>query len=117
MFKAAGFNLRTPGMYKKRDTVTGKVTNELLQDTNERVHSSVRVRLALGCLGLNDGEVWEAPALKANWRLQITPDDIVDPIPSSMKTWQPSVALSTAAIAKRHERRDLGRKLAGLGNT
>lgn len=54
---------RAPGMYKKINPKNGRPLPEFLEDTNERVHSSVRVRLACEGLGLNDSEVWACPSL------------------------------------------------------
>ncbi|KAK0673845.1 hypothetical protein QBC41DRAFT_391244, partial [Cercophora samala] len=82
--RAAGSNIiRSPCAYKKRDPRTGKETSEFLEDTNERVHSSVRVRLALQGLGLNDRDVWVAPALKGRWAVRKTTREFVDPIPKA----------------------------------
>lgn len=64
---------RSPGQYRKLDPVTAEPTETYLENTCERVHSSVRVRLVLGGLGLNDQEIWNAPALKGNWRLTQVP--------------------------------------------
>lgn len=99
MFKMVGYNLRTPGIYKTVDPDTGGVTGTFLQDTNERVHSSVRVRLALKGLGLNDTSIWNVPALKGNWRLRKTTEVFSDPIPHSTRTWEPSEDVGAAAIA------------------
>lgn len=88
-YKLAGLSVRTPGMYKKVDPQTGRATSVYLEDTNERIHSSVRVRLALQGLGLNDHGLWKAPALKGHWRLKKTTEPIVDPIPASVQTWEP----------------------------
>lgn len=60
---------RTPGMYRQVDPKTAQSRETFLQDTNERVHSSVRVRLACEGLGLNDESVWTCAAL-SDWRLK-----------------------------------------------
>ncbi|KAK0623054.1 hypothetical protein B0T14DRAFT_161700 [Immersiella caudata] len=99
MFKMIGYNLRTPGMYRKVDPETGSSTRVFLEDTNERLHSSVRTRLAMKGLGLNDTSVWKAPALKGNWRLRTTMEHFPDPIPPTQTTWEPSEAVGAAAIA------------------
>lgn len=88
LYTLAGFNLRTPGLYKKINVETGLPSNAFLEDTNERIHSSVRVRLATGGLGLNDSDLWQAPALKGKWRPRRTNKDYVDPIPKTRKTWE-----------------------------
>lgn len=94
LYKLAGYDMRTPGMYKKPDPMTGQPTKLFLEDTNERVHSSARVRLALKGLGLNDRRIWEAPALKGNWRLKKTTQTFADPIPDSIATWEPVAAVA-----------------------
>jgi len=88
LYTLAGFNLRSPGLYKKMDISTGLPSRAYLEDTNERIHSSVRVRLATGGLGLNDGGVWAAPALKGRWRPRRTNNSYFDPIPKSRRTWE-----------------------------
>ena len=76
----AGEICRTPGLYKETDPVTNKDTTRLLQDTNERVHSTVRIRLACKGLGLNDKKLWDCPAL-SRWKLKKTTDKFDDPVP------------------------------------
>lgn len=63
----AGKKVRTPGAYYATDPNTGKTTKRMLQDTNEHIHASVRLRIALGGLGSNDRGVYDPPAL-AGWR-------------------------------------------------
>ncbi|KAK0621278.1 hypothetical protein B0T17DRAFT_591195 [Bombardia bombarda] len=94
MAKYTGYDMRLPGLYKKPDPETGGPTTAFLEDTNERVHSSVRVRLALKGLGLNDEAVWSAPALKGKWHLQKTTERFADPIPHTVATWEPQRPLS-----------------------
>lgn len=100
MYKLAGYNLRTPGMYRRVDPNTGGATPVFLEGTNERIHSSVRIRLALQGLGLNDESVWKAPALQGSWRLQKTTLDFLDPIPRTRKTWEPVGPAGTAAAGE-----------------
>ncbi|KAK5664138.1 hypothetical protein OQA88_353 [Cercophora sp. LCS_1] len=100
MFKMSGYNLRTPGLYKKVDPNSGRPTAAFLEDTGERIHSSVRTRLALKGLGLNDESVWDAPALKGHWRLRKTVGEFPDPIPPSVKTWEPLGGKGVANLAK-----------------
>jgi len=97
MYRFAGHDIRSPGTYRKLDPMTGEETTFYLEDTNERMHSSVRVRLALKGLGLNDEGLWEAPALKGKWRLRKNTATFVDPIPSTVRTWEPSSALLAPA--------------------
>jgi Uncharacterized alpha/beta hydrolase domain (DUF2235) len=99
MYKLAGDITRTPGLYRKLDPMTGDPTNAFLEDTNERMHSSVRTRLAVQGLGLNDEHVWEARALKGKWRLRQTAEDFVDPIANTVTTWEPMTLMGMANIA------------------
>lgn len=69
VYSISGEAIRTPGMYKQVDPKTAQRKEKFLQDTNERVHSSVRVRLACEGLGLNDEAVWACAAL-SDWRLK-----------------------------------------------
>ena len=63
----AGTEIRRPGMAMRVDPATNEDTPSPLLSTNERVHSSVRVRLACGGLGPDDdddgGGPWSCPAL------------------------------------------------------
>ena len=74
--KVMGIADRRPGLFMRVDPETNEDTDEPLLNTNERVHSSVRVRLACGGLGLDDKEVWECKALtkddrgKPLWKLE-----------------------------------------------
>ncbi|KAB5523046.1 hypothetical protein GE09DRAFT_488912 [Coniochaeta sp. 2T2.1] len=88
LYTLAGYNLRTPGTYKKINLSTGSSSRAFLEDTNERIHSSVRVRLAAGGLGLNDSGVWDCPALKGKWAPRRTDRTFFDPIPRTRKTWE-----------------------------
>lgn len=49
-----GEKARTPGQYFATDTRTGKTTKRRLRETEESVHASVRVRIALKGLGRED---------------------------------------------------------------
>ncbi|KAH8879413.1 hypothetical protein GQ53DRAFT_672154 [Thozetella sp. PMI_491] len=93
----SGHNLRSPNMYRRTDPKTGWLTTAFLQDTNERMHSSVRVRFALEGLGLDDKAKWDAPALCGRWRLARSNKDFYDPIPSSITTWEPQTEADLAA--------------------
>ncbi len=100
----AGQNVRSPNMYCRVNPVTGKTTQgDFLQDTNERMHCSVRIRLALGGLGLNDTAAWDAPALKGRWRLKQTTEQFEDPIPDRVATWEPRTAADIAAVTNPSE--------------
>ncbi|KND94731.1 hypothetical protein TOPH_00591 [Tolypocladium ophioglossoides CBS 100239] len=69
LFRLSGESTRTPGVYRPIDPKTELDKERFLQDTNESVHSSVRVRLACEGLGLNDRSVWTCTAL-SSWRLK-----------------------------------------------
>ncbi|KAG6000544.1 hypothetical protein E4U43_001575 [Claviceps pusilla] len=69
LYSFSGDAIRTPGMYRQVDPKTTQTKEKFLQDTNERVHSSVRVRLACQGLGLNDRGMWTCAAL-ADWKLK-----------------------------------------------
>lgn len=68
LYALAGKIVRTPGLNRQVESRTHNVRTEFLLHTNETIHSSVRVRLACKGLGLDDGSVWEAEALK-KWKL------------------------------------------------
>lgn len=87
IYKISGFEDRTPGLYKRTDPKTDSDTNIFLQDTNERIHSSARVRLACNGLGLDDKAVWKCPSL-ASWQLKHTDETYEDPIPHNPSWWQ-----------------------------
>jgi hypothetical protein len=59
----AGRTVRRPGRVLRVDETTNEDTPEPLLNTNERVHSVVRVRLACGGLGLDDNCLWGCEAL------------------------------------------------------
>jgi hypothetical protein len=89
-YQLTGKSVRTPGIYRKIDPHTGKDTAEFLEDTNERIHPSVRIRLAVGALGLNDRKFWDCPALLSRWRLAQTSERFNDPIPAGTNAWGPT---------------------------
>lgn len=75
MYTLAGTITRAPGMYHKLNTYDGKELPEYLEDTCEKIHPSVRVRLAVGGLGYDDKKKWNASALTdAGWELKKRPD-------------------------------------------
>lgn len=70
MYTLTGSITRSPGMYHKLNTYDGKELPEYLEDTNEQIHPSVRIRLAVGGLGYDDKQQWNASALTdAGWEL------------------------------------------------
>lgn len=87
IYKFSGYVDRTPGLYKQTDPKTDLDKNKFLIDTNERIHSSVRVRLACEGLGLDDGGKWDCPSLSSNWKLKRSTEVFEDPIPSNQPNW------------------------------
>lgn len=81
---------RTPGQYRQVDPRTGSDRGAaFLLDTNERVHSSARVRLVCRGLDVNDDGDWAAPTLAPRWRLRRTTAQFSDPVPRS-PLWDPA---------------------------
>lgn len=60
---AAGTIVRRPGCFMRVDPDTNEDTEEPLLNTNERIHASVRVRLALCGMAMDDREAWTCPSL------------------------------------------------------
>ncbi len=98
--KIVGYNLRAPGLYRKTDRNTGQPTKVYLEDTNERIHSSVRIRLAMKGLGLNDSQEWVCPALKGKWQLKKTMEQFEDPIPTSLSAWDSMDGAAASVLPK-----------------
>lgn len=75
---AAGTIVRHPGCFMRVDPDTNADTDEPLVNTDERVHSSVRVRMACQGMGMDDRRVWPCPSLLQDdsgngrpvWRLE-----------------------------------------------
>ncbi|OAA67402.1 peptidoglycan binding domain containing protein [Cordyceps fumosorosea ARSEF 2679] len=100
-----GRTSRTPGQYRQADPRTGDDRRgAFLRDTNERVHSSARVRLACRGLGLNDqgGVAWAAPTLTRRWRLRRTTARYEDPVPRD-PLWDPAEASASEVGRKPNE--------------
>ncbi|KAK6585579.1 hypothetical protein PZA11_002306 [Diplocarpon coronariae] len=83
-----GTGWRTPGLNMRADPDTGLLTNVPMKDTNERIHSCVRIRLELDGLGLDDKGLYRPRALEKNWRPRQIPIRVQDPIPSNA-SWGP----------------------------
>lgn len=64
----AGSKPRTPGQYFAIDPDTNRPTSRLLENTNESMHASVRVRYGLEKLGLDDHGAYYPEALNG-WKL------------------------------------------------
>lgn len=82
LFAIAGTKVRTPGLYMRNDPQTGLPTSEPLENTNERIHRSVRLRLELGGLGYNDHGLYACDALlsKGPWVPHQRDVEVYDPI-------------------------------------
>ncbi|KAI0526383.1 hypothetical protein F5B22DRAFT_632877 [Xylaria bambusicola] len=80
LYNLVGSVTRAPGMYKKINPKDGRPLSEFLEDTNERIHPSVRVRLACEGLGPNDSDVWHCPSLLQYWRPRRVSAQFFDPI-------------------------------------
>ncbi|KAL8762877.1 MAG: hypothetical protein Q9184_001173 [Pyrenodesmia sp. 2 TL-2023] len=72
--RLAGKKIRTPGRYCETDPRTGKPTEQILTNTEEYIHSSVRVRKLLGGPGPNDEGTYVPLSLK-KWKLLGSPVD------------------------------------------
>ncbi|CAG8954480.1 hypothetical protein HYFRA_00004392 [Hymenoscyphus fraxineus] len=88
IYSLAGKQYRTPGFNVRSDPDSGQPTNSLLENTNERIHSSVRIRLELEGLGPDDNGLYKCPALldESIWRLRHVRMRVNDPIPHG-STW------------------------------
>ncbi|ROW12555.1 hypothetical protein VMCG_00427 [Cytospora schulzeri] len=70
VYTFSGTIVRSPGMYHKLNSYDGKELPEYLEDTCEEIHPSVRIRLAVRGLNLDDKQQWSAAALtNAGWLL------------------------------------------------
>ncbi|KAI0202946.1 hypothetical protein F4808DRAFT_458654 [Astrocystis sublimbata] len=88
LYNILGSVSRAPGMYKKIDPKKGSALPDFLEDTNERIHPSVRVRLACQGLGVNDSGVWQCPSLLKYWRPRRVNEQFHDPV-SRASVWGP----------------------------
>ncbi|OTA95825.1 hypothetical protein M434DRAFT_9481 [Hypoxylon sp. CO27-5] len=88
IYDLTGSVTRSPGMYRKMNPETGRRQHAFLKDTNERIHSSVRCRLACEGLGLNDSDFWKCPALLRSWRPRRVAQKFPDPVPQNA-IWGP----------------------------
>ncbi|KZL84210.1 hypothetical protein CI238_11757, partial [Colletotrichum incanum] len=88
LYNLAGKIVRSPGLYRQVNAETEARSGHFLKDTNERIHSSVRIRLACKGLGLNDAGVWDNPAMKKHWKLVRTKARYDDPVPNH-PAWEP----------------------------
>ncbi|KAI0380921.1 hypothetical protein F5Y04DRAFT_281267 [Hypomontagnella monticulosa] len=89
LYDIIGSVTRSPGLYKRINPEGRHHLRIFLNDTNERIHSSVRVRLACEGLGVNDSNVWDCPALLKMWHPRRVAQDFVDPVPNDAG-WGPN---------------------------
>lgn len=96
IYVLAGSTVRTPGMYHRMDCDTGQPTNQFLENTNERVHRSVRIRLSLEGLGYDDESRYKCRALlrRGPWTLERlrmvrrdSPEEVYEPGQDSETRW------------------------------
>jgi hypothetical protein len=82
IYHLTGRITRTPGQYKRSDPDTGNTTNIQMKHTNERIHSSVRVRLEMGGLDVDDIGKYRSKALleQGPWELRRVRVKARDPI-------------------------------------
>jgi hypothetical protein len=82
IFLITGEATRTPGLYKRLNPDTGAPTKVAMTNTNERIHSSVRMRLELEGLGPGDHGLYNCKALtkKGPWLLSQREIEVADPI-------------------------------------
>lgn len=66
-----GYGPRTPGLYRRTDYATGRPTDEMLSDTNESMHASVRVRIQRQGLGVDDAPGPYSPVALKEWELDV----------------------------------------------
>ncbi|KAM0278077.1 hypothetical protein ACHAQH_005368 [Verticillium albo-atrum] len=69
IWRLAGRSHRSPGLNHQTNPRTGRPDAAWLQDTNERVHASVRVRLACGGMDVDGKTAWACPALGGRWKM------------------------------------------------
>ncbi|KAI1417545.1 hypothetical protein F5Y13DRAFT_184885 [Hypoxylon sp. FL1857] len=97
IYDLAGSVTRSPGMYRKTNPRNGRPQRAFLKDTNERIHSSVRCRLACEGLGLDDSNVWKCPALLQSWRPRRVSQKFSDPVPQDA-SWGPKDGGNTRGL-------------------
>ncbi|KAI1878321.1 uncharacterized protein JN550_000503 [Neoarthrinium moseri] len=88
LYDLIGTHRRSPGMYKRVNPNTGRPTAAFLEHTNERVHSSVRARLACHGLAANDGAIWKCKPVTKLWRPRRVAVNYYNPI-SDHAEWGP----------------------------
>lgn len=95
---ATGTIVRHPGCFTRADPDTNLDTEESLVNTDERIHSCVRVRLVCGGMGMDDRGVWPCPSLLRDdsssssagrpvWRLERAGADEVERATGPQGAW------------------------------
>ncbi|KAI1344263.1 hypothetical protein F5Y15DRAFT_107250 [Xylariaceae sp. FL0016] len=102
IYDVLGGVTRTPGMYHKINPKNGRRTAAFLEDTNERIHSSVRVRLACEGLGLDDKDRWMCAALLKKWQPKRVPSHFYNPVPVTA-AWGPKTPAASGAVSDKKE--------------
>ncbi len=72
-YRLGGSKTRTPGDYFETDSKTQKPTKRRLENTNEYIHSSVRIRMGRQGLGYNDKGKYDSEALQG-WTMNASED-------------------------------------------
>lgn len=82
VYKITGRVIRTPGQYQRVDPISGEPTGEPMTHTNERIHRSVRIRLELDGLDVDDHGLYKCQALlkKGPWQPRQVRAKFFDPI-------------------------------------
>jgi hypothetical protein len=100
---AGGFATRRPGLLLRVDPDTNEDTAEPLLRTAESIHSSVRVRLACGGLGVDDKKTWACEALLEGgedgdegplWRLERDPSSSSSAAADALRAGAEQLALA-----------------------
>lgn len=105
LYSLAGKITRSPGRYRQVNAKTEVRDGPFLKDTNERIHSSARIRLACEGLGLNDKLPWDNAALKKHWKLVLSQKDYHDPVPNH-PDWEPQEHRENCSIQHPSECKD-----------
>lgn len=80
-WKIIGSFTRTPDLYHRTNYTTGMSLPEMLENTEERVHASVRARMKFGGKNADGSTTYKSPALK-NWAMQTVKGVKTDPAPA-----------------------------------
>lgn len=70
-YRLGGSKIRTPGEYFEIDNKSHTFTSRRLENTNESIHSSVRIRMGQQGLGYNDRGKYDSDALQG-WTMKAT---------------------------------------------